>query len=157
MAGFPNLHTQCWSFLVGKPQWKLLGKPTILGVHPHINPLGLMGFVEFLPHQKKFRSTFSSWWLVEPTTQPIWKRCAGSQNGSFRSLPQGLGWKFQKSLSCHHLVIMDRYSPMELGWWSLSPYYMKIMGVDRPNRTYGHKYTWYMMIHEICWNDGVIL
>ncbi len=45
----------------------------------------------------KFISTFmvyfSSWWF-----QPIWKICSSN----WVHLPQFSGWKFQKSLSCHH-------------------------------------------------------
>ena len=41
----------------------------------------------------------TGWWF-----QPLWKICSSN----WVHLPQFSGWKFQKSLSCHHL---DRY------WW----------------------------------------
>ena len=42
--------------------------------------------------------TLSSWWL----NQPIWKICSSK----WVHLPQFSGWKFPKSLSCHHLVLI---------------------------------------------------
>ena len=44
--------------------------------------------------------------LVGGFSPPLWKICA-SQIGSF---PQGSGWKFQKYLSCHHLVLDHLYT-----------------------------------------------
>ena len=52
--------------------------------------------------------------------QPIWKICA-SQIGS--KFPQFSGWKFNKYLSCHHLVLILKtpFLVTAAFWWMWSP------------------------------------